>query len=113
MANNHTTLTALFTAIANAIRSKTGKSAEIVADNFPSAISGIVTPVLQSKTVSPSTSPQTIKPDTGYNGLSAVTVSAVPTETKSVTANGTYTPSSGKFFSSVSVAIPTYDGGVS
>lgn len=82
MANNHTTLTALFAAIADAIRNKTGTSAAIIADNFPSVISNIVTPILQSKTVSPSTSSQTIKPDTGYNGLSKVTVNAMATATQ-------------------------------
>lgn len=45
MANTHTTLSALFTAIADAIRAKTGSSAAIVADQFPSAISGISTGV--------------------------------------------------------------------
>ena len=40
---NYTTLSALFKAVADAIRSKTGSSAAIVADNFPSAISGIKT----------------------------------------------------------------------
>ena len=165
------TLTELFTSIANAIRNKTGETAAIKAENFPSAISGIVIPILQAKTVSSSTSAQTVTPDSGYNGLSrvtvngiatatqatpsisvdeaglitasatqtagyvaagtknvtkqltaqaaktvtpstsaqtavasgvyttgAVTVAAVPTETKTVTANGTYTPTSGKFF---------------
>lgn len=41
MANTHTTLSSLFTAIANAIRAKTGSTAAIVADDFPEAISGI------------------------------------------------------------------------
>ena len=40
---NYTKLTDLFTGIANAIRSKTGNSSAIVADNFPTAISGITT----------------------------------------------------------------------
>lgn len=41
----HTTLSSLFTAIANAIRAKTGGTAQIVADNFPGAIEGIQTGV--------------------------------------------------------------------
>lgn len=41
MANTHSTLASLFTDIAKAIRSKTGSSASIVADQFPEAIAGI------------------------------------------------------------------------
>lgn len=102
------------------------------------AVAGDI-PTYQSKTVTPSTSVQTIIADDGYDALSDVTVSAIKTETKSVTpttstqtvtptsgsyltkvdvgaistetknviANGTYTPSSGKFFSSVTVAVPS------
>ena len=60
----------------------------------------------QSKSVTPTASSTTVTPDSGYDGLVSVTVNAVPTETKSVTANGTYTPSSGKFFSKVDVNVP-------
>lgn len=41
MANNHDTLTELFDGIADAIRKKTGSTAKIKADNFPSAINAI------------------------------------------------------------------------
>ena len=43
MANKHATLSDLFTAIANAIRGKTGSTDTIVADNFPDAIGAIST----------------------------------------------------------------------
>ena len=43
MPNSHSTLTSLFSDIANAIRAKTGNSGTIVADNFPSAIAAITT----------------------------------------------------------------------
>ena len=63
-------------------------------------------PTYQSKTVTPSTSVQTITADDGYDALSDVTVNAIRTETKSITSNGTYNPTSGKYFSSVTVNIP-------
>lgn len=43
MPNRHTTLTSLFTDIAGAIRSKTGDSAKIKADDFDTAIEAIPT----------------------------------------------------------------------
>lgn len=41
MANKHSTLNSLFSDIADAIRSKTGSSETIIADDFPEAIEGI------------------------------------------------------------------------
>ena len=43
MANKYSTLKSLFTAIADAIRGKTGSTEKIVADNFPEIISTIET----------------------------------------------------------------------
>ena len=51
---------------------------------------------MQTKTVTPTTSQQTVSPDSGYDGLSSVTVNAIPSEyivpsgSQTKTANGTY-----------------------
>lgn len=58
-----------------------------------------------AKTVTPTTSEHTAVASGVYT-TGAVKVAAVPTETKTVTGNGTYTPTSGKFFSSVTVNVP-------
>ena len=57
-------------------------------------------------TIIPSNTEQTAIAANTY-ALNAIKVAAVPSETKSITSNGTYTPSSGKWFSSVTVNVPT------
>ena len=77
MPNRHTTLTSLFTDIAGAIRSKTGDSAEIRADDFDTAIEAI---------------------PTGGSSIETIELS--------VTQNGNYIPDGGKAYSKVSVSVP-------
>lgn len=68
-------------------------------DSTGTAITGEYTPptfATQSKSATPTTAQQTITPDSGYDGLSSVTVGAIPSEyiipsgSETKTANGTY-----------------------
>ena len=58
-----------------------------------------------AKTVTPTASEQTVVNSAVYT-TGAVKVAAVPSETKTITANGTYTPSSGKYLTQVTVNVP-------
>lgn len=61
---------------------------------------------LDSKTVTPTTSQQTVTPSSGKDGLSQVTVNAIETETKEVTPGTSeqiITPTMGKYLTSVTV----------
>ena len=58
-----------------------------------------------AKTVTPTESEQTVVDSAVYT-TGAVKVAAVPSETKTITANGTYTPSSGKYLKQVTVNVP-------
>ena len=59
----------------------------------------------EGDTIVPTTSEQTVV-NAGSYVIGDIKVGAIQTETKNITTNGTYTPSSGKYFSSVTVNIP-------
>ena len=95
--------------IATAIRNKNGTNTRYKPREMAPAIDSLLvsgeTISLQNKTVTPTTSAQTITKDAGYHGLGTVTVNAIQTEVQTITENGVYTPSTGKFFSSITVSV--------
>lgn len=83
-------------------------SQTITADSSYTGLSKVTVNAIQTetKTVAPSSSVQDITPTSGKY-LTKVTVSAVSAISKSITSNGTYTPDSGTYYSSVTVNVPT------
>lgn len=106
------TLTDLFTSLANKIRSKLGTTSKYTPAQAISAIDDVydkgvadgATPT-QEKTATAGTSAITVTPDSGY-ALSKVTVNPTPSQTKSATPSTsaqTISPDSGKLLSSVTI----------
>ena len=63
------------------------------------------TPLDPASEATAGTSDVEVTPSAGKIGLTSVTVHPTPTETKTITGNGTFTPSLGKYFSSVTVNV--------
>lgn len=95
-----------------AINNKGGNITNETIDKYASQVDELPTPKEeQQKTISPSTSPQDVLPDSG-KVLSKVTVTAIPTETKSrqpnlARGNQTINATSGKFMTSFTITKDT------
>lgn len=87
----YSTLNALFTAIANSLRSKTNSSAKIVADDFPSVIDSLSTGGITPNGVKEIVANGTYDVTAFATAQVAVPASGItPSGTKTITANGTH-----------------------
>ena len=73
--------------LATTIAAKSGATLPLTIAQMDAAVESIA-PTLQSKSATPTESAQTIAADSGYDGLSQVTVNPIPTNYGLITYNG-------------------------
>lgn len=84
MARKHQTLTDLFSAIAGAIRSKTNGTEQIVADDFPDAISSISTGIELPALTNPAAEEQVLEGYEAFNADGNIVMGGMPIVEQSV-----------------------------
>lgn len=98
--------------LADAINAQAKTLGSKTLDQLITMVQGLQKVYSERIDISPTTSSQTVQVPSGYDGVSNVVVGAIQLDTthNSATANGIYSPSTGKYFSSFTVSIPEYDG---
>lgn len=101
------TVNAIQTQTKSATPSTSAQTINADVGKYLTSVAVAATPLDPAQEVTAGTADVSVTPTEGNIGLASVTVHPTPTETKTIDANGTFTPSAGKYFSSVTVNVNT------
>jgi len=109
MARKHQTLTDLFSAIAGAIRSKTNGTEQIVADDFPDAISSISTGIELPALTNPAAEEQILEGYEAVDGAGKKMTGNIPSKSANdmIVSGATVTASAGYYPAQTSKSVET------